>query len=143
MVRGSLSLLAFCAIFATSGDARAEGYTCHSLVEENAELSFVLERDANDIEFIDTLHVLVADEFGYSTDPDTPLGDRARIANVLYDTRALTFQLFTVDPQYDYPIGEVGLVSLEEGQAHSVVAGALQLDGGGVWPIECDIDYDE
>jgi hypothetical protein len=143
MVRGTLSLVAFCAIFASSGDARAETYTCHSLVEESAELSFSIDRDADGVESIAKLDVLVADEFGYSTSPETPLGDRARVASLSTDNSVVRFQLFTVDPQYDYPIGEVGLVTLNEGAAQVVTAGVLQLGGGGVWPIQCEIDYDE
>ena len=37
-------------------------------------------------------------------------------------------------------VAELYVVTLSEG-AHSLTAGVLQIGGGGLWPIQCDVAY--
>ena len=128
-------------LLATTGAAAAaDTYTCRSLNETDfpATASFDLERDDSGYT-VPRAQMQIEDDIGYSTAPDHP-SNGAFVSEIEVGNSSIRLVFHQTYDEYDVDVAELYVVTLSEG-AHSLTAGVLQIGGGGLWPIQCDVAY--
>jgi hypothetical protein len=136
----ALAILAI--LLAGSGAASAaDRYACASLAgDPGVTADFTLSYSSRAYAVLGA-GFRIEDEIGYSTEASDPR-DRALVSAVDVSTGAedISFSLLAAEGGYaSSPVARLHVVTLPEG-AHMLTAGVLQVTGGGLWPIRCDVD---
>lgn len=135
------ALIAAAALLLSAGTASAERYACHSLAgEPSASLDFTIRHSSGAWAVMSAAFQIEGD-IGYSTDATEPTS-LAMVNDVeIGSAEDVAFKLHYTADDYDGDVASVHMVTLSEG-AHSLTAGVLQVTGGGLWAMECDLDYE-
>ena len=122
--------------------AAADTYDCRSLNETDFPVtaSFDLD-DANDAFSIPRAELQIEGDIGYSSAAEHP-SNRAYATDIDVGGDAIRFNFHLNDGTYDVDVARLHVVTLSDG-AYSLTAGVLQVGGGGLWPIECTVTYEQ
>lgn len=124
------------------GALAADRYACESLEgDPPATADFTLNYSSGAYAIL-VAAFQIEDDIGYSTEA-ADIRDRALVSGVDVSAGAedVRFELLAAENGYgSRPIARLHVVTLSEG-VHVLTAGALQVAGGGLWAIRCDIDY--
>ena len=120
----------------------ADTYDCRSLNETDFPVtaSFDLEY-ADDAFSIPRAELQIEGDIGYSSTAEHP-SNRAFATGIEIGGDAIKFNFHLDDGEYDVDVARLHVVTLSEG-AYSLTAGVLQVGGGGLWPIECAVTYEQ
>jgi hypothetical protein len=131
------------ALFACPNAAAAlDTYDCRSLSETDFPVTASFDLDyADDVFSIPRAELQIEGDIGYSSTAEHP-SNRAFAADIEVGGDAVRFNFHLNDGEYDVDVARLHVVTLSEG-AHSLTAGVLQVGGGGLWPIECDVTYEQ
>jgi hypothetical protein len=133
------ALIAAAALLASATTASAEAYDCRSLSgEPPATLSFTT-RHSSGAYAVMAAEFQIEDDLGYSTTAAEPTS-LATISGVEIDSENVMFRFHYSDAGYDGDVATVHVVTLSEGE-HDLTAGVLQVSGGGLWAVQCEVDY--
>ena len=133
----ALTVAVYCLMTAM---AAADEYSCRSIGGEGAvtvEFSFRISSGAYAVA---SAGFQIEGDIGYSTSATEPTS-LATVTGVEGDDEHFRFSLHYTDAEYDGDIATVHVATLSEG-AHTLTAGVLHVVGGGLWPIQCDVDYE-
>lgn len=131
------AVIAGVALLAATGAASAESFTCRSL---SGDPPVLLDFGVAD-RAISSASFQIEDDMGYSTTADEPTSLATISGAEIGGAGDVAFKFHYADASYDGDVASVHVVTLSEG-AFSKTAGVLQVSGGGVWAIECDVDYE-
>jgi hypothetical protein len=135
--------LLIAAVLTTTGGApAADTYTCRSLDETDFPVtaSFDLEHGDDDGYTVPRAQMQIEGDMGYSTTPDHP-GNGAFVSVIEVGNGSIRLVFHQTYDEYDVDVAELHVVTLSEG-VYDLTAGVLQIGGGGLWPIQCDIAYE-
>lgn len=130
------------ALILTTGAAKAaDTYDCRSLnaTDFPVTASFDLEHTDNGVT-VPRAQMQIEGDMGYSTTPDHP-SNRAFVSEIDVDDGSIRLVFHQTYDGYDVDVAELHVVTLSEG-VYDLTAGVLQIGGGGLWPIQCDITYE-
>jgi hypothetical protein len=135
------AVVAAAVLLASASAASAETYACHSVSgEPPVTLDFRI-RHSSGAWAVMSAAFQIEDDIGYSTDATEPTS-LATVTKVEITSAAdVAFKLHYTADDYDGDVASLHVVTLTEG-AHSLTAGVLQVTGGGLWAMECDLDYE-
>jgi len=120
--------------------ATADEYSCRSIGGEGAvTMDFALRYSGGAYDVVSAGFQIEGD-IGYSTSATEPTS-LATITGIEGDDEHVRFSLHYTDAAYDGDIATVHVATLSEG-AHTLTAGVLHVVAGGLWPIQCEIDYE-
>ena len=120
--------------------ARSESYDCRSLSgEPTATLSFTTRYSSGDYAVM-AAEFQIEDDIGYSTTATEPTS-LATLSGVEIDSGNVEFRFHYKDANYDGDVATVHVVTLSEG-ANSLTAGVLQVSAGGLWAVQCEVNYE-
>lgn len=120
--------------------AVADEYSCRSFGgEDKVTLDFSIGHSGGAYAVLGAGFQIEGD-IGYSTTATEPTS-LATTSGVAVTPEEVRFSLHYTDPSYDGDVATVHVVTLSEG-AHVMTAGVLHVVAGGLWPIQCDIDYE-
>jgi hypothetical protein len=139
-MRAHLLITAF---LATTGAASAaDTYTCRSLNETDFPVTASFDLEHGDGGFaVSHAQMQIEGDMGYSTTPDHP-SNGAFVSEMDVTGGSIRLVFHQTYDEYDVDVAELHVVTLSEG-AHSLTAGVLQIGGGGLWPIQCDVAYEQ
>jgi hypothetical protein len=133
-------LIAAAALAASATTASAESYDCRSLSgEPPVTLSFTT-RHADGGYAVIAAEFQIEDDIGYSTTATEPTS-LATVSGVEIASETVAFRFHYTDASYDGDVATVRVATLSEG-AYSLTAGVLQVSGGGLWAVQCEVDYE-
>jgi hypothetical protein len=120
--------------------ALADEYACKSLAgDPPVTLDFSLRYSSGAYAVMSAAFQIEGD-IGYSTTATEPT-DLATVTGVEISADEVRFKLHYADATYDGDIATIHVVTLAEGE-HTVTAGALHVLAGGLWPVQCEINYE-
>jgi hypothetical protein len=135
-------LIAGAVLVASVSGAVADTYACRSLndpdfpVTANFELTYI-----DDVFAVPSADLQIEGDMGYSTTAEHP-SNRAFVTDLEVGNEAIKFNFHLNDGQYDVDVARLHVVTLSEG-VYSHTGGVLQVGGGGLWTIQCDVVYDQ
>jgi hypothetical protein len=132
------TLIAALALAASVGAALAETYSCRSLDGETPVTLDFTTSYSNGAYAVDSAAFQIEDDLGYSTTAIEPTS-LATLTGADVSSESLRFSFHYQDADYDGDVATVHVVTLSEG-ANALTAGVLQVVGGGLWSIRCDIE---
>lgn len=120
--------------------AAADEYSCRSVGGEGAVAMDFSLRYSGGAYAVTGAGFQIEGDIGYSTSATEPTS-LATVTGVEADGDHVRFSLHYTDAKYDGDIATVHVATLSEG-AYAMTAGVLRVVGGGLWPIQCDIDHE-
>lgn len=135
-------LIAAGALAASVTGAAADSYACRSLNETDfpATANFEIRHSSNAYAVI-SAGLQIEGDIGYSTTATEP-SDLVTVDGVDIDSGHIKFDLHQHDANDDGDVATLHVVTLSEG-VHDLTGGVLQVDGGGLWIIQCDVTNDQ
>jgi hypothetical protein len=122
--------------------AAADTYDCRSLNETDFPVTASFDLDyADDAFSIPRAELQIEGDIGYSSTAEHP-SNRAFATEIDVGGDAIKFNFHLDDGEYDVDVARLHVVTLSEG-AYSLTAGVIQVGGGGLWPIECTVAYEQ
>jgi hypothetical protein len=122
--------------------AAADTYDCRSLNETDYPVTVSFDVDyADDAFSVLRAELQIEGDIGYSSTAEHP-SNRALATDIEIGGDAIRFNFHLNDGEYDVDVARLHVVTLSEG-AYSLTAGVLQVGGGGLWPIECTVTYEQ
>jgi hypothetical protein len=139
-VRSQL-LIAAAVLAASVSGAAADSYACHSLNDPKFPVTanFVLSC-ADDPCAVTSANLQIEGDMGYSTTATEPSA-LVTVTGFDADSEHIKFDFHLNDGEYDIVVATLHVVTLSEG-VYSLTGGVLQVGGGGLWTIECEVVYD-
>jgi hypothetical protein len=139
-MRANLLIATFLAT--TGAAAAADTYTCRSVNETDfpVTVSFDLEHGDNGYS-VPRAQMQIEGDIGYSTTPDHP-SNGAFVSEIDVGNGSIRLVFHQTYDEYDVDVAELHVVTLSEG-AYDLTAGVLQIGGGGLWPIQCDVAFEQ
>ncbi len=135
------ALIATAALLAGAGAASAETYACRSVSgEPPATLDFSI-RHSSGAWAVMSAAFQIEDDIGYSTTAAEPTSLATVTGVEIGSAEDVAFKFHYTDADYDGDVASVHVVTLSEG-ARSLTAGVLAVVGGGLWAVQCDLDYE-
>lgn len=135
------AVIAAAALLLSAGAASAESYACHSLSgEPPATLDFTI-RHSSGAWAVMSAKFQIEGDLGYSTTAAEPTSLATVTGVEIGSAEDVAFRLRYTADDYDGDVASIHVVTLSEG-ARSLTAGVLQVTGGGLWAMECDLDYE-
>ena len=132
------SLIAAAVLLAGAGSAAAESYICRSLDgEPPTSLDFTI-RYSSGAWAVMSVAFQVEGDVGYSTITGEPTGLAIVTGVEIASAADVAFRLQAGGQGDRGDVASIHVVTLSEGET-SLTAGVLQVTGGGLWPIQCDI----
>jgi hypothetical protein len=131
------------ALLTTTGAASAaDTYTCRSLNKTDFPVtaSFDLEHGDSGTT-VPRAQMQIEGDMGYSTTPDHP-SNGAFVSEIEIGNGSVRLVFHQTYNEYDVDVAELHVVTLSEG-VYDLTAGVLQIGGGGLWAIQCDITYEQ
>jgi hypothetical protein len=130
------------AFLATTGAATAaDTYTCRSLNETDVPVTASFDLEHGDSGYtVPRAQMQIEGDMGYSTTPDHP-SNGAFVSEIDVGNGSIRLVLHQTYDEYDVDVAELHVVTLSEG-VYDLTAGVLQIGGGGLWAIQCDIAYE-
>jgi hypothetical protein len=139
-MRANLLIAAFLAT--TGAAAAADTYTCSSLDESDFQVTASFDLQHGDDGYtVPRAEMQIEGDMGYSTTPDHP-GNGAFVSEIEVGHGSIRLVFHQTYDEYDVDVAELHVVTLSEG-VYDLTAGVLQIGGGGLWPIQCDIAYEQ
>jgi hypothetical protein len=134
------ALIAIAAVTASASAASADVYNCRSVNEPKYPVTANFELKCDDPCFVTRADLQIEDDIGYSTTATHPSA-LVTITDLEVDSGRIEFNFHQHDAEYDGDVATLDVVSLSEG-IYSLTGGVLQVGGGGLWTIQCDVTYD-
>ena len=134
--------LLIAALLTTTGAASAaDTYTCRSLNETDFPVTASFDLRHGDSGYsVPRAEMQIEGDMGYSTTPDHP-SNGAFVSEIDVDDGSIRLVFHQTYDGYDVDVAELHVVTLSEG-VYELTAGVLQIGGGGLWAIQCDIAYE-
>lgn len=133
--------MAAMALLALPGSALADEYACRSLGEEPPVTMDFSLRYSSGAYAVMSAGFQIEGDIGYSTSASEPTS-LATVTGMEASQDQVRFSLHYKDADYDGDVATLHVVTLSEG-VHTLTAGVLHVVGGGLWPLQCEIDYQD